>query len=403
MAHVEDRWVRRGQRTARYGTGLRYRVRYIDADGRERSESFPDRQKGAAERFKIRIEAALLQGTYLDPDAGKITLRAYSRQWRESRTWDAATRETVGQRIDGHILPGLGDRRLDQLARSPSVVSGWLAGLPVGARYAGQCKTILSSILSAAVDDGRIARNPCSLESVRAPRVDRTKIVPWPGARVAAVRAGLPPRWQAVADCGSGLGLRQGEAFGLPVPEVNWLRRSVHVRVQVRIVGGERVFAPPKGGRVRDVPLPGPVSLALAAHLERFPARSVTLPWLQPGGRPRTETLVFTSAAGEAVHRNGFNAAWRQARMAAGVPNVRQNGLHALRHYYASVLLAGGVDIEALSVYLGHHDPSFTLRTYAHLRPAAEARALRAIEAAFAADLPGADGPETAQGTGGQP
>ena len=59
--------------------------------------------------------------------------------------------------------------------------------------------------------------------------------------------------------------------------------------------------------------------------------------------------------------------------------------MHQLRHYYASVLLAGGVDIRALSEYLGHHDPAFTLRIYAHLMPGSEERARRAIEDALSA------------------
>jgi len=56
-------------------------------------------------------------------------------------------------------------------------------------------------------------------------------------------------------------------------------------------------------------------------------------------------------------------------------------------------MLAGGVDIKALSEYLGHHNPAAPLRIYAHLMLTAEGRALRAIEAAFAE----ADGPTTAQ------
>ncbi len=40
-------------------------------------------------------------------------------------------------------------------------------------------------------------------------------------------------------------GLRQGEVFGLAVEDV-------HVRHQVRIVGGKLVLAPPKGGKTRD-------------------------------------------------------------------------------------------------------------------------------------------------------
>ncbi len=74
--------------------------------------------------------------------------------------------------------------------------------------------------------------------------------------------------------------------------------------------------------------------------------------------------------------------------------------MHALRHYYASVLLAGGVDVRALSEYLGHHDPAVTLRIYAHLMPSAEARALRAVEDALSGE---AHGPGTAHEGGNRP
>jgi site-specific recombinase XerD len=63
--------------------------------------------------------------------------------------------------------------------------------------------------------------------------------------------------------------------------------------------------------------------------------------------------------------------------------------MHALRHHYASILLAGGVDIRAVSEYLGHHDPAFTLRIYAHLMPGADDRARRAVEKALAAQQGG--------------
>jgi integrase len=57
--------------------------------------------------------------------------------------------------------------------------------------------------------------------------------------------------------------------------------------------------------------------------------------------------------------------------------------MHQLRHHYASILLAGGVDIRKLPEYLGHHDPGFTLRVYAHLMPDDEDRARRLIGAAL--------------------
>jgi hypothetical protein len=49
-------------------------------------------------------------------------------------------------------------------------------------------------------------------------------------------------------------------------------------------------------------------------------------------------------------------------------------------------MLAGGVGIKKLSVYLGHGSAGFTLATYTHLMESADAQARRAIEAALAAE-----------------
>ena len=67
----------------------------------------------------------------------------------------------------------------------------------------------------------------------------------------------------------------------------------------------------------------------------------------------------------------------------AGLERNRSNGMHALRHWYASVLLEAGVSIKALSEYLGHADPGFTLRTYTHLMPNTEEKAREAVDRAL--------------------
>ena len=59
---------------------------------------------------------------------------------------------------------------------------------------------------------------------------------------------------------------------------------------------------------------------------------------------------------------------------------TRKEGTHQLRHYYASIMLAAGVSIEELAEYLGHADPAFTLRVYAHLLPCSHQRAREAID-----------------------
>jgi integrase len=396
VAHVEDRWHVTGPgggktRTARFGTGRRWRARYLDPEGRERSKSFD--RKADATAFVNSAAAKVDSGTWTDPVLGKITLRDYIWEWAAGQPWDASTRDAYERRIRCHIDPGLGGRTLARLAASPSSVTAWVNGLPVGAAYAGHILGVLSACLSAAVDDGLIARNPCQARSVRAPRASRAKIVPWTAAQVEAVRAALPERYQAMADIGAGLGMRQGEILGLPADAAEFLRKRVHVRLQVRRIGGTLVFAPPKRGRDRFVPLPRDVAMALAAHMAAFPPVSVTLPWLQPGGGPRTEQLVFTGLRGHALLPNAVNEdIWRPARIAAGLPDTRDNGMHSLRHHYASTLLAGGVDIKRLAAYLGHHDPAFSLRVYAHLMPDGDELALQAIEAARASH-----GPVTAQ------
>jgi integrase len=183
----------------------------------------------------------------------------------------------------------------------------------------------------------------------------------------------------------AGLGLRQGECFGLAVDDVDFLRGVVHVRRQVRIVGSRLAFAPPKTGKTRDVPLPESVALALAAHLEAWPALAVTLPWREPAGRPETARLLFSTRERTALDRTYVNRhVWKPALEAAGVPATRDNGMHAARHYYASALLEDGVSVRAVAEYLGHNDPGFTLRTYAHLMPSSEARARAAVDRALA-------------------
>ncbi|MFJ3923886.1 integrase [Streptomyces sp. NPDC090022] len=69
-----------------------------------------------------------------------------------------------------------------------------------------------------------------------------------------------------------------------------------------------------------------------------------------------------------------------------------------MRHFCASVLLDAGENIKALSTYLGHGDPGFTLRTYTHLMPSSEGRTRKAVDGVYKASDSASDGPQTAQG-----
>ncbi|WP_409469831.1 tyrosine-type recombinase/integrase [Streptomyces sp. HC307] len=254
-------------------------------------------------------------------------------------------------------------------------------------------------MLTAAVDDRLIAENPCRSSSVRAPKLDPRRIVPWPRERVLAIRSALPEQYRAMVDLAGGCGLRQGEVLGLAVDDVDFIEGVVHVVRQVKLIRNRPVFALPKGGKTRTVPLPESVARSLEQHISEHPPTAVTLPWRAVDGSPVTASVLFHRGQGRPVNRNGFNrAAWYPALDAAGVPRGRESGMHALRHFYASVLLDAGESIKALSQYLGHHDPGFTLRTYTHLMPSSEKRTREAVNRAFADGPDTDDGPTTAQG-----
>lgn len=405
--HVQDRWykVETGSngkpvkvKTDRHGTGLRYRARYIGPDGTEKSQSFPDKQKRKAETWLSNIEADMSRGDYIDPEAGKETFEQYAIKWMATQVTDPATRESVEMRLRLHAIPHLGKRPLASF--SPTHLRLWMRTLEdagLSPAYRRGIFAHVSTVFSAAVEDRIIRTNPCSARSVKAPRLDPRKVRPWPADRVRAMRTALPDRYRALVELAAGCGLRQGEVFGLAVEDVDFLGGVVHVHRQVKLLHNRPVFAPPKGGKERDVPLPESVAFALAGQLTRHPAIEITLPWKTLTGPPVTATLIFSSAEGLSLNRNRFNhRVWKPALRAAGVPPHRDNGTHALRHFYASVLLDAGESIKALSEYLGHHDPGFTLRTYTHLMPASETRTKAAVDHVFKQEETTADGPETA-------
>jgi integrase len=404
MAHIEDRWYRiqEGNRvpTPLCGRGLRYRVRYTDPDGRERSKSFPDRDKRAAEAFLVTAEADKLRGSYIDPQAGRISLRRYATEWLASQTFDESTREATESRLRVHVYPYLGDRGLSSIR--PSHVQAWDRALQqqgLAPTYRRVVFANLSAIFSAAVDDERIAKNPCRAASVKPPRLVSRKVTPWPAEQVLELHRALPARYRIAATIAAGCGLRQGEVFGLAVDDVEFLGRILHVVRQIKLVRGKLIFALPKGRKTRDIPLPETVATELAAHITAFPPLEISLPWETPDARPTTARLLLYSRERKALDRHHFNAyVWKTALAAAGIERSRVNGMHALRHFYASVLLDAGESIKALSEYLGHSDPGFTLRTYTHLLPTSEQRTRQAVDRALTGGAATADGLPTAQG-----
>ncbi|MQA16414.1 MAG: tyrosine-type recombinase/integrase [Pseudonocardiaceae bacterium] len=396
MGHVQDRWFKRVRdpetgeltrvRTELHGKGDRYRVRYLDPDGVERSRSFPDRQKKAADEFLIAVESDKREGRYINARAGKVTFREYAESWLKGQSDDAATRQTIGSRLRSQLYPFFERRALSSI--TPAMVRewlDWLLGKGLGASYRSVLFELLSSILGAAVEEKRIHENPCRAKSIKKPKGAPRKVVPWSASRLRAMQLALPLRSRIVIPLGAGCGLRQGEILGFSADDVDRDAMVVNVVRQLRVVGRTLVFAPPKRGKTRTVPISESVLGSIDGHVREFPPVAVTLPWAEPQGRPVTVWLLLSTDDGGVRSGDLFNkVVWKPAFARAGLTYVnREDGMHALRHFFASALLAQGVSVKELAEYLGHTDPGFTLRTYTHLVPSSHQRARAAVDKVF--------------------
>lgn len=387
MASVHDNWhveqtsadgTRTRQHSARYGRGKRWVVRWRDQDDAPHKRFFD--RKTDAEREASRLESELARCTYLDPRAGEITFRRYADQWVDGQFADANTTYQVRARLQLHAYPMLGHLAMQVV--TPSHIRHWLRGLTMARSYQRTIFANVSQVFTAAVADEIIARNPCRSPTIRKPVPAPAQVVPWTGVQVGAVHGTLPDRYAVLVALAAGVGLRQGEILGLSPDDVDHRRGTVTVRRQVKLTPGNQPYlALPKGRKIRTVPLPETVASALEAHQRRHPARTVTLPWDDITGPPQDVALILTTRERKPINRHYFNARiWKPALAANGIPTTRENGCHALRHYYASVLLDGGESIKTVSERLGHADAGFTLRTYTHLLPHSDARTRSIID-----------------------
>ncbi|WP_433594412.1 tyrosine-type recombinase/integrase [Nocardia sp. CA-145437] len=404
MGHVEDRWFRpqrdqsgqvvlngRGkpvmEPTELHGKGLRYRVRYIAPDGAERSKSFPDRQKKRADDFLIEVESDKREGRFIDPKASRKTFRQQAENWYKAQSPDPATRLVLRQRLERRIYPTLGDLTFDRIER-PATIRDWVGGLDdlgFSENYKAVLFTVVSAVCESAVDDRIIRQNPCKAKTVRRPIGKSPQVVVWRAERLRSVGSGLPPRFGIVTKLGAGLGFRQGEILGFSADDIDRVRKMARVERQLKTVKGVTMFALPKGGKTREVPLADSVLADIDAHTKEFGTALVTLPWGRPDGEPVSVRLLVVGEGGRIYSGDVFNKLiWRPAFVAAGLTfGRRADGMHALRHYFASVLLSTGCSIKELADFLGHNDPGFTLRTYTHLVPSSLDRARSAIDSAF--------------------
>ncbi|MBQ1098029.1 site-specific integrase [Streptomyces sp. b94] len=399
--YIEDRWIKKKkdpvtgkrERTARYGKGKRYKVAGIPGV-RDRSFDTLEDAKAWLRRAATDEE----RGEFVDPRDGSITLADYiAMHWAPGRGGAPKTQQNQERRARLHIVPHLGELPLRSItAAELRLYTAKLEATVSSVDYRRGILSELSSILEAAVDDKRLARNPMHAKSVRWPKAPKERREAWSLETALRVRDVISPRNRISVVLGLGCGLRQGEVFGLSPDDIDFARGVLHVRRQIQAVNGRLYFALPKGAKTRIVDMPSSVAEELKGHVEAFPPVEVELPWGKPeaDGQRRRFSLLLTTRFGNAIAVNTWNTyTWKPALAKAGIIPPRskeakkwqweaapKDGFHVLRHTYASIMLEAGESVVTLARWLGHSSPAVTLGYYAHFMPEAGSKGRTALD-----------------------
>jgi integrase len=348
----------------------RWRARYRDETGREHAKHFS--RKVDAQRWLNEVTAAVVTGHYVDPKAGQITFASYYRDWSQRQVWESTTVAAMNLAARSTTF---GDVPLSKLRRSH--VEAWVRGMAMNGLAPGTIKTRLvnvRSVLRAAVRDRIISDDPS--EGVSGPRGRRREVAMCiPSTEQVAVLLGaVQSRYRTFLALAAFAGLRLGEAAGVQVGDIDFLRRQLAVARQVQrgIHGGVEVRSP-KYSSERIVFLPDALVSMLAEHVAAY----------RPGDDP--SRWLFEASPGQPPHQNTVGHAWRQACARGRITGFT---LHDLRHFYASGLIAAGCDVVTVQRALGHAKATTTLNTYAHLWPTAEDRTRAASNDLMAAAMP---------------
>lgn len=310
--------------------------------------------------------------------------------------------------IRRHLVPTLGSVRLRELTPE-HVEKLWrkLEGPRLNGTSVLKVHRCLSRALVVAMQRGLVARNVCTLIDAPTPRTQEVEPLTRDDARrlLEAARSGRESaRWVLAL----ALGLRQGEALGLPWTNVDLDRGVLAVRQALgRASYRHGCGRPPSCGRrpvdcprrdghgielvdvksragKRVLTLPEPLVRALRVHRreqqeERLLAGSQW--WTVPAApQGRSWDLVFRSPLGKPIGHKVDYAAWKALLLAAGVRDAR---LHDARHTAASLLLLLKVPARVVMDILGHSSYQLTMNTYSHVAPELNTEAAALMAAAL--------------------
>lgn len=335
-----------------------WRARYRDGAGKEHARHFP--RKIDAQKWLDEVTAAVVTGTYLDPKTAKLTVGEWCTTWLAGYEIHRISTVRQARTHVKHIVAVFGDRALASVR--PSEVKAWTVqlradGLAVSTVYALHSR--LSHIFSDAVHDGLLTRSPVSRRT--SPGAAKQRAYVATTEQVWALHDAMPEGMRPVILLGAFAGLRVGEIAALRVSDVDLMRGVITPAIQY----------PSEPLKTETSKLPVPIPLELCLEINRVPAE-----WGSP-------TFVV-GAYGRPVAPYTIEAAFRKARtLVKGLPEGFR--IHDLRHYFASLLIASGLDVKVVQARMRHASATTTLNTYSHLWPDKDESARAAVSDVFAA------------------
>lgn len=157
-------------------------------------------------------------------------------------------------------------------------------------------------------------------------------------------------------------GLRLAELLALKWTEVDFVRRKVIVNatrviVKDRSDGAEKKYVVIEQDSAKSATSMREIDMNDACFEALTRLKEITGQF----------EYVLSTREGKPVIPRYLDRLFRKIAIAAGLPDEKVYGLHALRHTFASRLFAAGEDVKTVSELLGHSDITITYNTYIHL------------------------------------
>jgi len=282
---------------------------------------------------------------------GTMTLADFLPQWDVSIDGRLQPQTVHGYRslVKNHLKPAFGRQRLRDLR--PSMVQSWLdrgKGRDLSPAMQRKAVGCLSVILKAAsVRD--LAEAP-AFDALTLKPIEDEPIVALDVDQLQLLVSKIDPWYQPDVLWLAYTGMRRGEHHALRPGDVDLRGRTCRVERTIDRFG--HIGATKNPWSTRTIELYGLAVDAVKQKLELRMAAGV-----------RAE-LLFTTKKGRPMNwPNFYRDHWTPATIAAGIPDAR---LHDLRHTYASLSIARGLDLGFISKQMGHKNTIVTQTIYAH-------------------------------------